>query len=572
MVAAATCLAVAVVTGVTWPENRRASRMAPALGVDPGWTPWLLPVVVLASTVAAIVVVGHLLRIAFLRVGDPARPPGVGLTRVVVAASVVWTVAVAARICLTASEVFGRPVREAVTARNMRFLLADLPSGRALVAALLLTVAVAVLSSRVRTANGAAGVLVLALVALMPPVATGHASSGAGHQVIISALLLHIAAAVLWTGGLTALVVGPRDRGGELVTAVRRFSGLALVCFATVVVTGLLGAASRLSTLEELVGTTYGLVLTAKVVALVILGVAGAVHRGASIPRLVAGRRGAFARLAGVEVLVMAATMGLAVALARTPPPTDFGVAVLETPFAPAMRWLPEPVFLAAMIAAVAAYAMAVRRLRGLGQTWPLRRLLAWTGGWVALVGAATTQLAVVNPRATDVVSTAQHFTAAVVAPALIVAGAPLTLATAAGPAGGGMGERVVAVARGLLGWFSARLGPGLLLYAAALYAVALTAVNDWSTRYHGVHLLIYGVAVAAGALASCLSGRTAMLPAGTSRPRLLTVVGATTLLQIVFTLALIEAGAGALPIVGAILFLVAVAGAATARVVTAPA
>ena len=42
-------------------------------------------------------------------------------------------------------------------------------------------------------------------------------------------------------------------------------------------------------------------------------------HRRSTLPALEAGRARAFWRLAAVEIVVMAATVGLAVALSRTP-------------------------------------------------------------------------------------------------------------------------------------------------------------------------------------------------------------------------------------------------------------
>ena len=57
----------------------------------------------------------------------------------------------------------------------------------------------------------------------------------------------------------------------------------------------------------------------AKATALAVLGALGARHRGATLPAVSAGRPGAFGRLAGGELLVMATAVALGVALARTP-------------------------------------------------------------------------------------------------------------------------------------------------------------------------------------------------------------------------------------------------------------
>ncbi len=70
----------------------------------------------------------------------------------------------------------------------------------------------------------------------------------------------------------------------------------------------------------------YGILLLAKTGALLALGALGWWHRARTVPAVVAGRPRAFLRLAGAEVLVMATAVGLAVVLARTPPPVRSAV------------------------------------------------------------------------------------------------------------------------------------------------------------------------------------------------------------------------------------------------------
>ena len=64
-------------------------------------------------------------------------------------------------------------------------------------------------------------------------------------------------------------------------------------------------------------------ILAVKVLLVVVLGALGHRHRRRTLPRLAAGRVGTFVGLAGIELLMMNAAVGLASALARTPtPPT----------------------------------------------------------------------------------------------------------------------------------------------------------------------------------------------------------------------------------------------------------
>jgi putative copper export protein len=466
---AATVLATIVVLAVTAPDTADNARAADVLGLDLGWAPWLVPVANTAGTLSAVAVVGLLLSAGFLGTGR-ARPAAV--------AALVWTGVTAVRICAGAAEVFGLPVREVLNARALWFFVTEVPTGEALLTTLALAGAVAVGCRFVTGPDGAAVLTVVAVVAVLPPVATGHASGAGNHQVIVSALMLHAASAVVWAGGLLALALGA-PRGVE---AVRRFSGIALWCFAVTVATGVVGSAARLERWSDLTSTRYGLIIAAKAAALVTLGAFGWWHRRRSMPALAAGRPGVFLRVAAVELLVLAATMGLAAALSRTAPPNELGSIVFDSPLTPALRWIPEPVLLVVAVVAVTAYLAGVRRTAG----WSRRSTAAWVCGWALFVAAGTVQFATVDASGT--VTVLQPLVAALVVPPLLVAGAAGTLARAAG------------VTR-LSGPASPRRLRGLVLalYAAAGYGVLAGVENDWPATRHGVHLLLYLAVVATG-------------------------------------------------------------------------
>ena len=94
-----------------------------------------------------------------------------------------------------------------------------------------------------------------------------------------------------------------------------RFSTLAGYCIAAVALSGVLTAQVRLGSWAALVLTGYGALVIAKAVALVLLGGLGLVTRR----RMAAGRVPVL-RWAGVEVALMAVTLGLAAALSQTAP------------------------------------------------------------------------------------------------------------------------------------------------------------------------------------------------------------------------------------------------------------
>lgn len=290
-----------------------APQPAPAWLPDPGPVPgWSLPFLRLAQHAAALVVVGGLLA---------ALLSGRAVGRALVAgAAGAWVLAALGSLVVGLAEVVARPVPDVLQTDLLRFYALEVPQGRALLltaglAALVAVAAVAAPSVHGRTS--ALPLLLVALVAVAPPVTTGHAASGANHRLAQSAVVLHVLAAVLWVGGLAALALLRRSSG--LATAAARFSPVALACAVAVGLSGALSAYLNLEELAQLWSTGYGRVLLLKSVALALLVVAGARHRRRTLPELGTGAPGAFRRLAVGEVAVMAVAFGLAAALGRTP-------------------------------------------------------------------------------------------------------------------------------------------------------------------------------------------------------------------------------------------------------------
>ena len=155
---------------------------------------------------------------------------------------------------------------------------------------------------------------------LLPLLLTGHSGNGDEHLAAVLGLTVHDAAAASWLGGLLAL--GVHVRSVEvLAQALPRYSRVALGCFVVVGGSGAVMGWVALTSPAELMTTSYGRLLLAKVAALGVLGSLGHLHRRRSLAGVAAGRRRAFLSLAAVELVVMVATAGLAVGLSRTPPP-----------------------------------------------------------------------------------------------------------------------------------------------------------------------------------------------------------------------------------------------------------
>lgn len=228
---------------------------------------------------------------------------------------------------LTASDLSGRPLPMVLTGQ-VQAAFVGLPQARAqlLVAVAAVVLLVAALVLRDPEDAVARAMLVVATAGLLPPGFSGHSASAADHELAVASVSVHVVAGALWVGGLAVLAVlvlaDRRVTPAGALPALTSFSTLALWCVVVIGTSGVLNASLRVSTLAQLTGSTYGLLLLAKTAALVGLVGLGWWHRRRSLTDLAAtGARAAFVRLVVVELAVMAVVVALAVVLSRTPPP-----------------------------------------------------------------------------------------------------------------------------------------------------------------------------------------------------------------------------------------------------------
>jgi len=167
--------------------------------------------------------------------------------------------------------------------------------------------------------------------------------SGAGTWVVLALPVdtIHLLAMSVWLGGLPVLL-GVLLRSGDIPgmrIAVPRFSRTALVCVGVLVATGTYQAWREVGTPAALFGTTYGLVLVAKLGMVAVLVVLGALarnwvrrHYGFAIVTVTdkkRARRGPerrevsrFRRMVTVEVVIAAAALGATAGLVNAEPAT----------------------------------------------------------------------------------------------------------------------------------------------------------------------------------------------------------------------------------------------------------
>ncbi len=170
-------------------------------------------------------------------------------------------------------------------------------------------------------------VMVPAGLLLLAPSASGHASVSGGLTFVAD--VAHVAAAAVWVGGLAALVLallwaGPR-RWELAVTAVPRFSLLAVGAVSVLLVSGATSGYLEVRALRGLWETTYGQLLLAKIALVLPLLALGLYNNRRSVPRLRAGlasaaERTRFLRTTGIELALMVAIVSVTAVLVSEPP------------------------------------------------------------------------------------------------------------------------------------------------------------------------------------------------------------------------------------------------------------
>jgi copper transport protein len=176
------------------------------------------------------------------------------------------------------------------------------------------------------TATTSAGFLLAAALVFTPGL-SGHASVSGPVSVIADAS--HVQAAAVWTGGLAfvvlALILTRTNRWELAAASVPRFSMMAVVSVCVLLVAGAINGYLQVRAWRGLWETEYGVLLLVKIGLVLPLLAFGAYNNRFAVPRLrqriashVERRR--FIRLAGAELMIMVAVVGVTAALVNAPP------------------------------------------------------------------------------------------------------------------------------------------------------------------------------------------------------------------------------------------------------------
>ncbi|WP_461142918.1 cytochrome c oxidase assembly protein [Salinifilum aidingensis] len=503
-------LAAAVVAAITLAAG--TTPYAAVGSADPGAVIRIgTPVLRLVTELAAVVCLGAL---AFATCCTRAQSsgtvtaPAYAQLRVAGRTGIAWCAGALLLVPFSAAEQAGVPLREALVPEQLLGLLPALETPRAW---LVTAVLAAVVAFGARTAlawRSAAGLLVLAALALLPPLVTAHGASDAGHDLAIAARVMHVPAAALWLGTLIALLAHARRAGGLGGELAARYSRLAAACLLVLIASGVVDAFVLVPP-SELLTSPYGRALLVKTLLVAALAAGGVLLRRRALRGLDRPGQGWSGplRLAGTELLVLLGTAGLSVGLTHLPLPAaldraggtqdtllGYHLAGPPTAWRLLTDWRLELVFTALAAALAVAYLVGVVRLRRRGLRWPLARTLAWLAGCLVLLVATSSGL---GRYAAAMFSAhlVSHMLVSMAVPVLLALGGPLTLLRTCGRGGsaqlpGASDWADLLQDSRAVRWLTHPL-VALVLFAGSPFLLYFTDLFDALVRYHWGHIFI---------------------------------------------------------------------------------
>jgi copper transport protein len=195
-----------------------------------------------------------------------------------------------------------------------------------------------------------------ALYLAMTPAFAGHPSIQSPVVIFFPTNVVHVLAASIWVGGIACFLfalpaatrkLAPEGRSRLLLGTMARFSPFALGAVIAIAITGVIQAYIDVRSVHALFSTTYGLLVVAKVVLLILLIAFGAVNRQQILPALkkiveraeAPGWVGSWARNSfRGELGLMLIVFGVTAALVSYAPPIDAaqGPVAINTKLGPA--------------------------------------------------------------------------------------------------------------------------------------------------------------------------------------------------------------------------------------------
>ena len=198
----------------------------------------------------------------------------------------------------------------------------------------------------------------------------------------------------------------------------------------------------------------------------------------------------------------MSALVGLMVAVASSGFATTVGKAAVAAPPAPSWDilvtdWSLDVAFPLVVVLA-AAYVIGVRRLHAHGRSWPATRTAAFLSGLVVILVATESGLAAYD-RVLFSLHVVQHILLGMVAPLLLVLGAPITLALQAGSRTSQ--RRILRVLRSAPARVLTHPLTAWLLFGTSIVTLYFTPLYELSLRNGWFHVATHAYFLLAGCL-----------------------------------------------------------------------
>ena len=438
-------------------------------------------------------------------------PAGFAAVRDTARWALVWLVAAVLLVVFDTADTSGQSLGDVLSPAHLFSLIGALEETKAWLVTAVLAAVLALLSRFALRWRSAVYLVGVAVLGLLPALASGHSSSDAGHDIATVAIMVHVPAAAVWIGVLVAVLRQVRRDRSALPAIAPRYARLAMGCWLVLAVSGVADAVI-LAAPGQLASTSYGVLIIIKALIFLAVGVVAFLLRRKAV-RLVGDSRGesGWLRLAAGELVILLSTVGLSVGLTHLAPPAFLGRAVTaqETLLGYDLAgpptfvrlltdWRLDAFFGPLAVLLALCYLAGVIRLRRNGGSWPVTRTLNWLAGCVVMLVATCSGI---GRYATAQFSLhmANHMLLGMLVPALLVLGGPLTLLRRVLPPPGRGG---VLDLRGWLHAISASPAlrvltqpiVALVLFVASPFLVYFTGLFDAAVRFHWAHtaLAIY--------------------------------------------------------------------------------
>lgn len=210
-------------------------------------------------------------------------------------------------LLLTLSDILAVSLWEITDLDFVISFITQIDEGRYLMLQVLLGIVAGWVFQQSRTRAELTFAIITLSIAGVLPAFTGHSAANIEHWVVSSIMIVHLASMLIWVGGVIGILSlgAPRD-------ALARFNRLALFAYVTIVVSGVGSTVSRVASWTDFWSDRYAIVLGAKILIVLAIGVLGYRLRAA-----IADDNGRIHRIIGIEASLLLTVVALAVTLER---------------------------------------------------------------------------------------------------------------------------------------------------------------------------------------------------------------------------------------------------------------